>query len=301
MANTNHLTGVLGRERRHGGAKHSSAVDESLHDEIGHCNNENEEPKWRQQRHIWETTSTKQSVKMSLLFLDRPAPRLWLRSNGSAVQKEKRHFEHATKTYTAQLQSNNFEDKRFAIAKKDNGKRVFTPHEFVPCLRGEISSWLNFKHYKAVRLIEWTQTGAVDVKPRERLRCRLTFNDDIFGRPLLVEGGETGFLTGAHHVLFKVKFLRVEAEEAEPQFPHRLSVRSVLRPPTGLRVKQRMSTHWRDTTGTQSNCTQGVPTSVFKSSKKYTFQPSAMTSGFLSPSWSCKKKHNRFYKIWVSA
>lgn len=59
------------------------------------------------------------------------------------------------------------------------------------------------------------------------------FNDDVFGRPLLVEGGEAGMLTDTDNMLSEVKVLSVEAEQAEPQLPHRLSVLPVLWPATG--------------------------------------------------------------------
>lgn len=36
-ANTNHQRGVNVRKRFDGGAKHCSAIDESLHDEVSHC------------------------------------------------------------------------------------------------------------------------------------------------------------------------------------------------------------------------------------------------------------------------
>lgn len=62
----------------------------------------------------------------------------------------------------------------------------------------------------------------------------LTFDDDVFRRPLFVEGGEAGVLADTHHVLSEVKLLRVEAQQTEPQLPHRLSVLPHLRPPPGL-------------------------------------------------------------------
>lgn len=66
----------------------------------------------------------------------------------------------------------------------------------------------------------------------------LTFDDNVFGRPLLVEGSETAVLTDTDDVLSEVEVLRVKAEQAEPQLPHRLSVLPVLRPATGLQVKE---------------------------------------------------------------
>lgn len=62
----------------------------------------------------------------------------------------------------------------------------------------------------------------------------LTFNDDVFRRPLFVEGGEAGVLADTHHVLSEVKLLRVKAQQTEPQLPHRLSVLPHLWPTNGL-------------------------------------------------------------------
>lgn len=61
-----------------------------------------------------------------------------------------------------------------------------------------------------------------------------TFDDDVFGRPLLVEGGEAGMLADAHHVLPEVELLGVEAQQAEPQLPHRLRVPPCHWPAAGL-------------------------------------------------------------------
>ena len=63
---------------------------------------------------------------------------------------------------------------------------------------------------------------------------QLTFNDDVFRRPLFVEGGEAGVLTDTHHVLSEVKLLCVEAQQTEPQLPHRLSVLPPQWPTAGL-------------------------------------------------------------------
>lgn len=63
---------------------------------------------------------------------------------------------------------------------------------------------------------------------------RLTFNDDVFRRPLLVESGEAGVLADTHHVLSEVKLLRVEAQQTQPQLPHRLGVAPQLWPTAGL-------------------------------------------------------------------
>lgn len=62
----------------------------------------------------------------------------------------------------------------------------------------------------------------------------LTFNDDVFRRPLLIESGEAGVLADTHHVLPEVKLLRVEAQQAEPQLPHRLGVLPQLWPTARL-------------------------------------------------------------------
>lgn len=68
------------------------------------------------------------------------------------------------------------------------------------------------------------------------LSHKLTFNDDVFGRPLLVESGEAAVLTDTHNMLPEVKVLGIKAEQAEPQLPHRLHVHPILRPATGLQV-----------------------------------------------------------------
>lgn len=65
---------------------------------------------------------------------------------------------------------------------------------------------------------------------------RLTFNDDVFRRPLLVESGEAGVLADTHHVLSEVKLLRVEAQQPEPQLPRRLGVLPQLWPTAGLNM-----------------------------------------------------------------
>lgn len=51
-----------------------------------------------------------------------------------------------------------------------------------------------------------------------------TFDGDAFTGPLLLEGGEPFSLPDADDVLLEVKLLRVEAQEAQPQLPHRLRV-----------------------------------------------------------------------------
>lgn len=70
------------------------------------------------------------------------------------------------------------------------------------------------------------------------VRCKLTFNDNVLGCPLLVEGGEARLLTDADNMLPKIKVFSVEAEQAEPQLPHRLSVLLILWPATGLQVEE---------------------------------------------------------------
>lgn len=47
-----------------------------------------------------------------------------------------------------------------------------------------------------------------------------TFDRDAFAGPLLLKGGEALLLADADDVLFEVKLLRVEAQEAQPQLPH---------------------------------------------------------------------------------
>lgn len=64
--------------------------------------------------------------------------------------------------------------------------------------------------------------------------CKLTFNDNVFRRPLFVEGGEAGVLADTHHVLSEVKLLRVKAQQTKPQLPHCLSILPHLRPTAGL-------------------------------------------------------------------
>lgn len=66
----------------------------------------------------------------------------------------------------------------------------------------------------------------------------LTFNDNVFGRPLLIEGGEAGMLTDTDNMLSEVKVLCIKAEQAEPQLPHRLRVLPTLWPVTGLQVEE---------------------------------------------------------------
>lgn len=96
-------------------------------------------------------------------------------------------------------------------------------------------------------------------------------------------------LSNTNDMLSEIKFLRVKAKQAEPQFPHRLSVFPILWPTTGLQVavdKKRvfkmggdMHVHHDVTYRTQISKKQML-TSVFRSSKKYTFQPSTSISGF---------------------
>lgn len=51
-----------------------------------------------------------------------------------------------------------------------------------------------------------------------------TFDGDAFAGPLLLKGGEAFLLADADDVLLEVKFFGVEAQQAEPQLPHRLRV-----------------------------------------------------------------------------
>ena len=67
--------------------------------------------------------------------------------------------------------------------------------------------------------------------------CKLTLNDNVFGCPLLVKGGEPSMLSDTHDMLFEVKILGVEAEETQPQLPHRLCVFPILWPVTRLQVE----------------------------------------------------------------
>ena len=119
----------------------------------------------------------------------------------------------------------------------------------------------------------------------------LTFNDDVFGRPLLVEGGEPAVLTDTDDMLSEVKVLCVKAEQAEPQVSHRLCVPPVLGPATGLQVTgykdkvlKTISIQWLYRHNTVDLLKYKTLTNVFKSSKKYTFQPSTIDSGFFFPS-----------------
>lgn len=67
---------------------------------------------------------------------------------------------------------------------------------------------------------------------------KITFNDDIFGRPLFAEGGEAGSLSNADDVLLEVKVLGVKAEQAEPKLPNALRVLPMLWPVTGLQEEE---------------------------------------------------------------
>lgn len=68
--------------------------------------------------------------------------------------------------------------------------------------------------------------------------CHTTFNNNVFGCPLLVEGGEAAMLTDADNMLSEVEVLGIKAEQAEPQLPHRLSVPPTLWPATGLQAER---------------------------------------------------------------
>lgn len=56
-----------------------------------------------------------------------------------------------------------------------------------------------------------------------------TFDGDAFAGPLLLEGGEALPLADADDVLLEVELLGVEAQQAQPQLPHRLRVGLQLR------------------------------------------------------------------------
>lgn len=64
----------------------------------------------------------------------------------------------------------------------------------------------------------------------------MTFNHNVFGSPLLVEGGEASVLSNADNMLSEIKVLGVKAEEAEPQVAHSLCVLPKRWPTTGLQV-----------------------------------------------------------------
>lgn len=64
----------------------------------------------------------------------------------------------------------------------------------------------------------------LEIKSVNRRGERITFDGDAFTGPLLFKGGEALSLADADDVLFEVKFLRVEAQEAQPQLSHRLGV-----------------------------------------------------------------------------
>lgn len=80
-----------------------------------------------------------------------------------------------------------------------------------------------------------------------------TFNDNVFRRPLLVEGGEAAMLADTHNMFSEVKVLGIKAQQAEPQLPHWLSVLPVLWPATGLHGKQMLLT----------DCVTGIFTKAF--------------------------------------
>lgn len=106
------------------------------------------------------------------------------------------------------------------------------------------------------------------------LSHKLTFNDNVFGRPLLVEGGEAVVQTDADNVLSEVEVLGIKAEQAEPQLPHRLRVLPVLWPATGLQVEEDeigvLLRRGATCIFTKNVCrgSNKILTSVFKSSKK---------------------------------
>ena len=57
----------------------------------------------------------------------------------------------------------------------------------------------------------------------------VTFDGDAFGGPLLLEGSEALVLADADDVLLEVELLGVEAQQAQPQLAHRLTVLLQLR------------------------------------------------------------------------
>lgn len=84
-------------------------------------------------------------------------------------------------------------------------------------------------------------------EPRENERNVVaeprTFDGDAFTGPLLLKGGEAFSLPDADDVLLEVKLLRVEAQEAQPQLPHRLRVGRRLRQESMLRRQKRQQAH----------------------------------------------------------
>lgn len=62
-----------------------------------------------------------------------------------------------------------------------------------------------------------------------------TFDGDALGGPLFLESGEAFTLPDGDHVLFKVELLGVEAQQAEPQLPYRLTILLELGPTPLLR------------------------------------------------------------------
>lgn len=63
----------------------------------------------------------------------------------------------------------------------------------------------------------------------------LTLDGEMFGGPLLLEGGERLFSADADDRLLEVKCLCVKLQQPKPQLPHRLPVLLVLRPVFMLR------------------------------------------------------------------
>lgn len=115
-------------------------------------------------------------------------------------------------------------------------------------------------------------------------RQRSTFDGDAFTGPLLLKGGEAFLLPDADDVLLEVELLGVEAQEAEPQLPHRLRVGLQLREDlvlhTGhtdapllpvLQPPQMFLSRCDDANGPLSKLTRSL-----RSSQKKAFQPSTI-------------------------
>lgn len=70
----------------------------------------------------------------------------------------------------------------------------------------------------------------------------LTLDGEMFGGPLLLEGGERLFSADADDRLLEVKRLCVKLQQTKPQLPHGLPVLLVLRPVFVLRNEQQSQT-----------------------------------------------------------
>lgn len=71
-----------------------------------------------------------------------------------------------------------------------------------------------------------------------------TFDGDAFAGPLLLKGGEALLLPDADDVLLEVKLFGVEAQQSEPQLPHRLRVRLQLRQDPVLPTHKQLRAAW---------------------------------------------------------